>query len=346
MSRQRTINDQGFWRSPRLQICTTEDKIALVHLLTCPDSNVVGAYPLVPKIACAEVGWSADQWLQVIDRLRANDLTWYDAERMFVWVRIWWEHHHAGQSMGPKLRNRTLGDIRNIPHTWLQPFLDDFRPHLSPEYQLILDRELGLLEAADTLSISCRYGIDRVSNLSLSNPNSNPNPNSKVTLTPRPPATQPVDISAIPASHRADVGLVLREAQQSGRSAADLQTVIKDLARQFQSPTKPPRNPIALTRHLLGKQENNTPQRTSATPSPERLAVYQGRCFAWPLERANNYVRISEHQQIEYFCIEHGQFVRRVGRLESDELLCAIEDGSAREVSGRAIEMLAQEIES
>ena len=57
-------------------------------------------------------------------------------------------------------------------------------------------------------------------------------------------------------------------------------------------------------------------------------------------------MRISEHQQIEYFCIEHGQFVRRVGRLESDELLCAIEDGSAREVSGRVIEMLAQEIES
>lgn len=127
-----------------------------------------GLFSLVPKIACAEVGWSPDQWLQVIDRLRANDLTWYDAEWMFVGA------HLVGAppcraSKGPKLRNRTLGDIRNIPHAWLQPFLDDFRPHLSPEYQRILDRELDLLEAADTLSISCRYGIDKVSNLSLSN---------------------------------------------------------------------------------------------------------------------------------------------------------------------------------
>ena len=344
MSRQRTINDQCFWRSPRMQVCTTEDKVALLHLLTCPDSNVVGAYSLVPKIACAEVGWSPEQWLQVIDRLRANDLAWYDTERMFVWVRIWWGHHHAGQSMGPKLRNRTLGDIRNIPPDWRQPFLDDFRRQLSPEHLLILDPELGLLEATDTLSISCRYGIDKVSNLSHNNPNSNPN--SKVTQTPAALATEAVDISAIPASHRAAVELVLREAQKGGRSAADLQAVIGNLARQFQSPTKPPRNPAALTRHLLSKHENNTSHLMPAIPSPERLAVLQGRYFAWPLEQANSYVRIADYGHIEIFRIERGQFVRRVGRLDSDDLLRAIEDGRAREVSGRVIEMLVQEIES
>ena len=56
MGRQRTINDQNFWSSPRLYTCTTEDKVALLHLLTCPMSNIVGAYAIVPRIAGAEIG--------------------------------------------------------------------------------------------------------------------------------------------------------------------------------------------------------------------------------------------------------------------------------------------------
>ena len=89
MGRQRTVNDQGFWHSPLLQGCMTEDKTALLHLLTSPVSNVIGAYTLVPRIAAAEVGWSQDQWLQVVERLRAEDLVWFEPVRMFVWVRIW-----------------------------------------------------------------------------------------------------------------------------------------------------------------------------------------------------------------------------------------------------------------
>ncbi len=46
MGRQRTIRDQNFWRSPRLLNCTTEDKVALLHLLTAPDINITGVYPL------------------------------------------------------------------------------------------------------------------------------------------------------------------------------------------------------------------------------------------------------------------------------------------------------------
>lgn len=81
MGRQRTIRDQNFWRSPRLLNCTTEDKVALLHLLTAPDSNITGVYPLVPRIAGAELGWTADQWLQVIHRLQDEDLVRYDTNR-------------------------------------------------------------------------------------------------------------------------------------------------------------------------------------------------------------------------------------------------------------------------
>ena len=44
MGRQRTINDQNFWHSTQLINCTTEDKVALLHLLTGPVSNIIGVY--------------------------------------------------------------------------------------------------------------------------------------------------------------------------------------------------------------------------------------------------------------------------------------------------------------
>ncbi len=46
MGRQRTINDQNFWHAPRLEGCTSEDKFALIHLLTGPKSNITGVYTL------------------------------------------------------------------------------------------------------------------------------------------------------------------------------------------------------------------------------------------------------------------------------------------------------------
>ena len=60
------------WHSPLLRQCLTEDKTALLHLLTSPGHNIIGAYAL-PRIAAAEIGWSQDRWLQVVERLRAED---------------------------------------------------------------------------------------------------------------------------------------------------------------------------------------------------------------------------------------------------------------------------------
>jgi len=337
MSRQRTINDQRFWRSPRLQICTTEDKIALLHLLTCPDSNIVGAYALVPKIASAEVGWSPEQWLQVIDRLRANDLTWFDTEHMFVWVRIWWEHHHAGQSMGPKLRNRTLADIRRIPQPWQQHFLEDFRPRLPQEYRPIVDLEFGQQSLDDPSQIPYGYGIDTSSNFSLGNANAK-----NITLTPtlQSPAL-PVDIFSIPATQQDGITGVLKQAQESGRTAAELQKAVDSLAQQFRSCTSPPRNAPALLQHLL----NQTPRDNASRKVPQQtLAALRGRCFAWPLEQANSYARIEADGLYELFRIERGQLTRRIGRLEQDGLLFAIQAGSVQEVSADSIDQLATEL--
>ena len=58
---------------------------------------------------------------------------------MFVWVRIWWFHNLASQTMGPKLRARTIENIRQLPEPWLAPFLADYKARLTEELRQLLD---------------------------------------------------------------------------------------------------------------------------------------------------------------------------------------------------------------
>ncbi len=340
MSRQRTVNDQRFWRNPLLQSCTTEDKVALLHLLTSPDSNIIGAYPLVPRIAGAEIGWTQDQWLQVMERLRLSDLAWYDIERMFVWVRIWWEHHLASQSMGPKLRNRTIDDIRRLPEPWRELFLHDFRQRLNNEHLTILDAALKCNLSSDTVSIPYPYGIDTTSNFSRRNTNANSN--SKLTLTPTTTPPPPVDNSGIPEAHRAEIEDAITRSQLAGLAKADPQAVLDALAKQFKSATHPPRSPAAmayfLSQHLKGPTE--TPSKARA--SPEELAKLMGRCFVWPHDNPSHYVKIGDQGEFEQFALEEGRFVRRVGRLNKGGLLTAIQENRLREVSSTIIDELVK----
>lgn len=159
VGRQRTIRDQNFWRSPRLLNCTTEDKFALLHLLTAPDSNITGVYPLVPRIAGAEIGWTAEQWLQVIHRLQDEGLARYDHVRYVVWVRIWWDHHTATQVTGPKLRARALEEIRRIPSEWLDDFLRDFKERLTVDQQRWINEALRPRSDLGMLRSTCRAAM-------------------------------------------------------------------------------------------------------------------------------------------------------------------------------------------
>lgn len=333
MSRQRTINDQAFWRSPRLQVCTTEDKIALLHLLSCPDSNIAGAYALVPRIASAEVGWSAEQWLQVIDRLCAINLAWFDAEHMFIWVRIWWDHHHAGQSMGQKLRNRTLADIRRIPEPWLQPFLHDFRQRLPVEYREILDREFNLQHTGDTSEIAYGYGIDTSSNLSLGNSNAK-----NITITPTLASPSlPVDISGIPSTHQPELTRVLKRAHAAGRTATDLNAIVETLVVQFRSKTKPPRNAAAVAHYLLNQ---GCPPAATNQLTAEKLSELHRRCFIWPPGHSESYARIDADGTYELIRTEQGNVTLSIGQIERSGLLTAIDSGSAVEVQASKFEGL------
>lgn len=174
MGRQRTINDQNFWHSPKLFNCTTEDKVALLHLLTGPVSNIIGVYSILPRIAGAEIGWTADQWLQVIGRLQEAGLARFDRQKMVVWVCVWWDHHNASQVAGPKLRARTRQEILNVPPEWQEDFVTDLKSQLSNrEQQAWIDKVMQRFDD-DTSGIPDGYGIDTVSESVVDNTNYQP----------------------------------------------------------------------------------------------------------------------------------------------------------------------------
>lgn len=342
MARQRTISDQGFWRSPKLQGCTTEDKVTLLHLLTCPDSNIVGAYPIIARIAAAELGWSQEQWLQVMERLVAEDLTWHDKSLSFVWVRVWWEHHNPGQAMGPKLRARTVENLRALPQHWLEPFLADFKSHLSAENIAVLDTALATKGGRDTVSIPYLQTVDTSS--ADGSGNNNSNGNSKKTATLGRIAAGSVDISAVPVAHRSEVKAALSACLADGTAVAEPQAILDAVARQFRSTSSPPRSAGALTRHLarhLAPEES--PKAHAPQVSDEELAALKGRCFAWPTSDPTTFIQVIENGQFDHFSREGGAVVRSTGWLQRSDLVKPIQEGRIREVSPALIAEIARE---
>lgn len=329
MGRQRTINDQNFWRCPKLQDSTTEDKIAALHLLTCPDSNVIGGYSLVPRIAAAEIGWTPEQWRQILERLKRQGFAWFDSALSFVWVKNWWDHHSPSQTLGPKLRSQTLQQILQLPDFCREEFLTDFRKRISADHRKWLDAEL---KNQNELSAgSSEYGIDTISATSPDNCNSTHSSILNTTTTDV-GALGHVDISRIPHLHRTEITNALEKALENGVVKANLQEVVNVLALKFES-KKPPKSAGGLT-YFLAQRLETTPLNISESDAlSEAVEKLRGRCFAWPANNPVNYARVGEFGEFELYKVESGQFLMRIGYLKNFDLLGAVETKHAREIS-------------
>lgn len=120
--RQRTISD-FFWRDPDISDLSQEDKATLLYFLTSPSSNIIGCYQVVWMIAAAEMGWTKDQLLVVVKRLKAKGLIDFN-EAGWVWVKIWWKHNSHGVALNPnsKLISHAKKQCTVIPFEWLTDF--------------------------------------------------------------------------------------------------------------------------------------------------------------------------------------------------------------------------------
>jgi len=150
--RQRTITD-FFWRDPEISELSQEDKSTLLYLLTSPSSNIIGVYQVVWRIAAAEMGWTADQLLAVITRLKNLGLVEFNKQG-FIWVKTWWKHNSAIGAFSPKLLAKAKKQCDEMPGEWLEGFLN------------LLDKA-----GKGRVTIGYPYPIDRVT------PNTNTNTN-------------------------------------------------------------------------------------------------------------------------------------------------------------------------
>lgn len=184
MSRQRTINDSEFWRSPKMAGRTQEDRSTLTYLLTCPFSNIIGAYQIVPRIAASEMGWDTEsQFMPILRRLQEAGFIEYEPEQSYVWVHIWWDHNSPRMALGPTLRQKTFNQIRELPEKWRALYIADLIQRLPDNSEL---RELVSNAFSpsspvnecptDRVSIPYPYSIDRGRVNTNSNSNNNFNP--------------------------------------------------------------------------------------------------------------------------------------------------------------------------
>lgn len=255
MGRQRTINDQNFWHSTKLFNCTTEDKVGLLHLLTGPVSNIIGVYSILPRIAGAEIGWTADQWLQVVGRLQEAGLAKFNREKMVVWVCVWWEHHNASQVTGPKLRERTKREMLSIPEEWREDFCIDFKARLSGEQQEWVKRVMHG-DDIDTPAIPYADGIDTVPVNVRDNTYNQPKQIKETTTLGG--SASSFDVSKVPRNHQIDVYNAIVAARDNGTIAHPAQVVVDAMVERFASATSPPKCVFALTTNLATRHQLNT----------------------------------------------------------------------------------------
>lgn len=126
-----------FWRSNVTAGLSTEDRYTLVYLQTCPSSNVIGVFQIVPSISAAEMGWDPDQLLTVIRRLTQMNLVDFDPPTNFVWVRTWWQHNVINGAFAGKVRGKALAEIRAMPERWIEPYVVDLIGRSSPDASVL-----------------------------------------------------------------------------------------------------------------------------------------------------------------------------------------------------------------
>jgi len=252
MGRQRTINDSEFWRSPKIADRTQEDKATLLYLLTSPYSNIIGVYQIVPRIAAAEMGWTAEQFVSILKRLSNFELVSYEETSGYLWVRIWWDHNSAKMAVATTLRQRTYSQIDAIPTIWRADFLKEFIARIpigeghAGEAKASM-RDLVAAEMARRgygVSIPYPYPIDSPAGNDTNNENNTKNTNPTTTLNPASSDNdQTLEFPKLEAGAHEELAKIITRLPQELR-----QDVLDEISAKLRAGTL--RSPIRLAQHF------------------------------------------------------------------------------------------------
>lgn len=264
MSRQRTINDSAFWRSPKMAGRTQEDRATLTYLLTCPFSNIIGAYQIVPRIAASEMGWDAEsQFMPILRRLQESGFIEYDPDHSYVWVHIWWDHNYPRMALAPTLRQKTFSQIQELPERWRPLYIDDLIKRLPENGELrdLIASAFGLTPASD------EYPIDRVSiphTYPIDSGRANSNNNSNNNFNPTTGALElPKELST---GDRQRISTLLRDVPEQ-----DARYLLAELAKAMRRPGHIAQSPLQYFHGLL--QSHHRGDFVPTTPGTKTAAA-------------------------------------------------------------------------
>lgn len=114
MARYRPVANEHIWRNARCAGLTETARHALLYLLTGSFTNTIGAYPIQPSVAAAEMeSVNADGFLLALTQLQARSLAYY--ANGYVIVSCWFLHNTWESTLQGKVQKAAKREFQQLP---------------------------------------------------------------------------------------------------------------------------------------------------------------------------------------------------------------------------------------
>jgi len=105
--------EPAFWTDEKMSLQEPDVKYLALYLLSSPHSNAAGCYYLPPGYACADLGWTIEQFTQAIKKLEDIGFALYDVQARVVFLPNYLRHNRPEN---PKSLQTIQNALAFLPH--------------------------------------------------------------------------------------------------------------------------------------------------------------------------------------------------------------------------------------
>jgi hypothetical protein len=114
MAKYRPVAHEHIWRNPRCAGLSETARHTLLYLLTGSFTNTIGAYPIQPSVAAAEMeSVNCDNFLQALAELQARSMAYY--ANGYVVVSCWFLHNTWESTLQGKVQKAAKREFQQLP---------------------------------------------------------------------------------------------------------------------------------------------------------------------------------------------------------------------------------------
>lgn len=235
--RYRPICPQQAWRSQLAHSLTSVERFGEIYLLTNPAANSIGCYPLIPRIAAAEIGMSAEEMQNVICRL--EEMSVAILRDGHILVKTWFLHSTWESTLQGNVLKTAKSDIKRMPESLQQHWRDACVSAGVPAS--VVDTTLA--EALASPSKGASKGVEYPTQ-----PKRKTNEEHTTTTTPLVPVVVELDLLSCAESHR---DTLLRVAEQHRLTALQRQDLGWELSARLRATEQGQGKPIGVVDRWL-----------------------------------------------------------------------------------------------